>query len=113
MWVWRVCVMCYTLKRVLLVEGVRVRLWPFLPLKPTQNQTKPKPNQNLPPPSALCIAAIACLSKQESARTGNALGLIGVTGGVVATLGGMEADAGTYAQVCGGAGAVCDMWVCL
>ena len=28
-----------------------------------------------------------------------ALGLIGVTGGVVATLGGMQADAGTYAQV--------------
>ncbi|KIY92604.1 NAD(P) transhydrogenase subunit alpha [Monoraphidium neglectum] len=33
--------------------------------------------------SALCIAAIACLSKQESARTGNALGLIGVSGGIV------------------------------
>lgn len=49
--------------------------------------------------SALCIAAIACLSKQESARTGNALGLIGVTGGVVATLGGLQADAGTYGQV--------------
>ena len=47
----------------------------------------------------MCIAAIACLSKQESARTGNALGLIGVTGGVAATLGGMHADAGTYAQV--------------
>jgi NAD(P) transhydrogenase len=49
--------------------------------------------------SALCIAAIACLSKQESARTGNALGLIGVSGGVVATLGGLNADPGTYAQV--------------
>lgn len=49
--------------------------------------------------SALCISAIACLSKQESARTGNALGLIGVTGGIVATLGGLDADAGTYAQV--------------
>lgn len=54
--------------------------------------------------SALCIAAIACLSKQESARTGNALGLIGVTGGIVATLGAMEADAATYAQVIGSLG---------
>jgi NAD(P) transhydrogenase len=51
--------------------------------------------------SALCIAAIACLSKQESARTGNALGLIGVSGGVVATLGGLNTDPGTYAQVRG------------
>eukprot|EP00878_Enallax_costatus_P035781 GHUV01039998.1.p2 GENE.GHUV01039998.1~~GHUV01039998.1.p2 ORF type:complete len:101 (-),score=20.04 GHUV01039998.1:816-1118(-) len=49
--------------------------------------------------SALCIAAIACLSRQESARTGNALGLIGVTGGIVATLGGLNTDPGTYAQV--------------
>lgn len=52
--------------------------------------------------SALCIAAIACLSRQESARTGNALGLVGVTGGIVATLGGLNTDPGTYAQVwCG------------
>lgn len=49
--------------------------------------------------SALCIAAIACLSKQESARTGNALGLIGVSGGIVATLGSLQADPATYAQV--------------
>ena len=49
--------------------------------------------------SALCIAAIACLSKQESARTGNALGLLGVSGGVFATLGNLNVDPGTYAQV--------------
>lgn len=49
--------------------------------------------------SALCIAAIACLSKQESARAGNAFGLIGVTGGVVATLGSLQTDPATYAQV--------------
>lgn len=49
--------------------------------------------------SALCIAAIACLSQQSSARTGNALGLIGVSGGIVATLGGLNTDPGTYAQV--------------
>lgn len=49
--------------------------------------------------SAMCIAAIACLSQQSSARTGNALGLVGVSGGIVATLGGMQADPGTYAQV--------------
>jgi NAD(P) transhydrogenase len=51
--------------------------------------------------SALCIAAIACLSQQSSARTGNALGLIGVSSGVVATLGGLNTDPGTYAQVVG------------
>lgn len=55
--------------------------------------------------SALCISAIACLSKQESARTGNALGLIGVSGGVVATLGGLNTDPGTYAQVIASLGA--------
>lgn len=51
--------------------------------------------------SALCIAAIACLSQQSSARTGNALGLIGVSGGIVATLGGLNTDPGTYTQVIG------------
>jgi NAD(P) transhydrogenase len=61
--------------------------------------------------SALCIAAIACLSKQESARTGNALGLVGVSAGIVATLGGLEADAGTYAQVCVARGAL-GVWRC-
>jgi H+-translocating NAD(P) transhydrogenase len=34
-----------------------------------------------------CIAAIGCLAQQKTARTGNALGLIGVTGGLAATAG--------------------------
>ena len=79
------------------------KAWPAPPQPGSRPPTAPPSRSRLPPPpparSALCIAAIACLSKQESARTGNALGLIGVTGGVVATLGGMQADAGTYAQV--------------
>jgi NAD(P) transhydrogenase len=37
--------------------------------------------------SACCIAAIACLANQKSARVGNALGMIGVAGGIAATLG--------------------------
>lgn len=51
--------------------------------------------------SALCITAIACLSNQSSARTGNALGLIGVSGGVVATLGSLTAGPESFAQVVG------------
>jgi hypothetical protein len=73
------------------------RVLPSACLRPERSRPPPPPNLR----SALCIAAIACLAKQESARTGNALGLIGVTGGVVATLGGMDADAATYAQVRG------------
>ena len=37
--------------------------------------------------SAACIAAIGCLSNQSSARAGNALGMMGVAGGLVATTG--------------------------
>lgn len=37
--------------------------------------------------SAACIAAIGCLSNQSSARTGNALGMMGVAGGLAATTG--------------------------
>lgn len=37
--------------------------------------------------AAFCIASIACLSKQESARTGNALGMLGVSTGIATTLG--------------------------
>ena len=40
--------------------------------------------------SALCIGSIGCLSHQASARTGTALGVVGVTGGMAATLAGME-----------------------
>ncbi|GAB4819658.1 hypothetical protein N2152v2_006704 [Parachlorella kessleri] len=57
--------------------------------------------------SGLCIAAIACLASQKSARVGNILGLIGVTTGVVTTLGALGADTKVYAQIlaCLGIGA--------
>lgn len=54
--------------------------------------------------SALCIAAIACLSNQSSARTGNALGLVGVSSGIAATLGGLGATPAVYAQILGAMG---------
>ena len=56
--------------------------------------------------SALCISAIACLSKQSSSRTGNALGMIGVSGGITAALGSMHAAIPVYGQV-RGPGLVC------
>jgi NAD(P) transhydrogenase len=37
--------------------------------------------------SLCCVGALAGLSAQPTARLGNALGMIGVTGGVAATLG--------------------------
>jgi NAD(P) transhydrogenase len=37
--------------------------------------------------SVLCIAAIAGLASQATARVGNALGMIGVGGGILATMG--------------------------
>ncbi|KAG2424600.1 hypothetical protein HXX76_014327 [Chlamydomonas incerta] len=49
--------------------------------------------------SALCIAAIACLANQSSARTGNALGMAGVGTGIATTLGVMNAPMAVYAQV--------------
>lgn len=55
--------------------------------------------------SGLCIAAIACLSNQSSARVGNSLGLIGVGTGLAATFGAMDADPATIAQVAGFLGA--------
>lgn len=39
--------------------------------------------------SLCCVGALAGLSSQTSARLGNALGMIGVTGGLAATLGGL------------------------
>ena len=51
--------------------------------------------------SILCIASIGCLARQDTARLGNALGVVGVAGGVAATLGALGADAGTYAQIAG------------
>ena len=37
--------------------------------------------------SGLCIGAIACLANQKTARVGNALGLMGVSGGLQPLLG--------------------------
>ena len=54
--------------------------------------------------SGLCIAAIACLSNQSSARIGNALGLMGVGTGLVATIGGMDTDPATLVQILGSLG---------
>ncbi|PSC75818.1 NAD(P) transhydrogenase, mitochondrial [Micractinium conductrix] len=49
--------------------------------------------------SVLCIGAIACLANQRTARLGNTLGLIGVGGGLGATLGALVAAPATYAQI--------------
>ena len=51
--------------------------------------------------AGLCIGSIGCLSHQTTARTGNALGLIGVSTGIAATLGGMAGDAAVLGQVMG------------
>lgn len=52
--------------------------------------------------AGLCIGSIGCLSNQSTARTGNALGLIGVGTGIAATLGGMTAgDTAVLGQVLG------------
>ena len=56
--------------------------------------------------AGLCIGSIAALSEQSTARTGNALGLIGVGTGIAATLGGMasgeSALLGQAAGICNG-----------
>ncbi|GLC33858.1 hypothetical protein PLESTB_000811600 [Pleodorina starrii] len=63
--------------------------------------------------SALCIAAIACLANQASARTGNALGMAGVGTGIATTLGIMHAPLSVYAQVLAmlGAGAAAGHYI--
>lgn len=58
--------------------------------------------------SAMCIAAIACLANQSSARMGNALGAVGVGTGLATTLLGNMAPGvgvGVYLQVLGLLGA--------
>ncbi|EFN59205.1 hypothetical protein CHLNCDRAFT_138139 [Chlorella variabilis] len=55
----------------------------------------------------LCIAAIACLSNQKTARLGNALGLLGVGTGLAATLGAVSTTSGdpaVLAQILGSLG---------
>lgn len=51
------------------------------------------------------IAAIGCLANQKTARTGNALGMMGVTGGIAATAGLMAPTAAVTAQLVGCLGA--------
>ncbi|KXZ41540.1 hypothetical protein GPECTOR_405g242 [Gonium pectorale] len=63
--------------------------------------------------SALCIAAIACLANQSSARAGNAMGMAGVSTGIATTLGVMHAPALVYGQVLAmlGAGAAAGHYI--
>ncbi|EGT43161.1 CBN-NNT-1 protein [Caenorhabditis brenneri] len=49
--------------------------------------------------SLCCVGALAGLSSQKTARVGNALGIIGVTGGVGATLGLLQPDIDTLYQM--------------
>jgi len=57
--------------------------------------------------SLCCISSIAGLATQQTARIGNALGIMGVSTGVVATLGliGSGLSAGLFAQIVGALGA--------
>jgi len=59
--------------------------------------------------SLCCVGALAGLSSQPTARLGNALGIIGVTGGVAATLGQLMPSHPVLAQmglVCGAGGLI-------
>ncbi|PAV83895.1 hypothetical protein WR25_25294 [Diploscapter pachys] len=49
--------------------------------------------------SLCCVGALAGLSSQTTARVGNALGMTGVAGGIAATLGMLNPDAGTLVQM--------------
>jgi NAD(P) transhydrogenase len=48
--------------------------------------------------SVSCISSIACLASQQTARMGNALGVIGVSTGIAATLGAMQGTPEAYMQ---------------
>jgi H+-translocating NAD(P) transhydrogenase len=50
------------------------------------------------------IAAIGCLANQKTARVGNALGMMGVTGGIAATAGLLAPSAAVTAQLVGSLG---------
>ncbi|GBP31227.1 NAD(P) transhydrogenase, mitochondrial [Eumeta japonica] len=54
--------------------------------------------------SLCCVGALAGLSSQITARKGNYLGMIGVSGGIAATLGAMTPNAEILAQMAGVAG---------
>lgn len=63
--------------------------------------------------SACCIGAIACLSQQSTARVGNALGMVGVTSGIAATMGIMPASGPLFTQMFGllGSGAALGVYL--
>ncbi len=46
-----------------------------------------------------CVGALAGLSNQKTARLGNALGMMGVAGGIVATLGALKPSPELLAQM--------------
>lgn len=46
-----------------------------------------------------CVGALAGLSNQKTARLGNTLGMMGVTGGIVATLGALNPSPELLAQM--------------
>lgn len=48
-----------------------------------------------------CVGALAGLSTQGTARLGNALGMIGVAGGLAATLGGLKPSPELLTQMSG------------
>lgn len=54
--------------------------------------------------SLCCVGALSGLSSQKTARLGNALGMIGVTGGIAATLGILSPTPEVLAQMAGCAG---------
>ncbi|KAH6927593.1 hypothetical protein HPB50_006129 [Hyalomma asiaticum] len=57
--------------------------------------------------SLCCVGALAGLSSQTTSRLGNALGMVGVSGGIAATLGAMDLtpELATQVAACMGAGA--------
>lgn len=63
--------------------------------------------------SACCIGAIACLSQQSTARVGNALGMVGVSSGIAATMGIMPASGPLFTQMFGllGSGAALGIYL--
>lgn len=54
--------------------------------------------------STACIGSIACLSQQKTARLGNALGMMGVAGGVATTIAAVPTTLPLLAQMVGGLG---------
>lgn len=63
-----------------------------------------------------CVGALAGLSNQKTARLGNALGMIGVAGGVAATLGALKPSPELMAQMSaamavGGTAGECVCWM--